>query len=104
MKRKVSQSAVETHDLSSRQYPAGPRSDLGTTNAIPFNEAEDVDLSGGRQCSWNLGRGDDCSNFSYTERGRKMELIPAPNPTRSKSNDPFDPFMFGVPAVVKVRK
>lgn len=100
MKRKVSQTSVETHDLSSRQYPM-PGTDLGTTNAIPFNEAEDVDLSGGRQCSWNLGRGDDCSNFSYTERGRKMELIPAPNPTRARSHDPF---VFGVSAVVKVRK
>ena len=38
MKRKTSQSAIETHNLSSRQFPAGPGSDLGSTNAIPFHD------------------------------------------------------------------
>ena len=87
MKRRTSQSAIETHDLSSRQYPM-PGTDLGFTNAIPFNEAVDVDASGGRQCDYDLGKGDECSHFSYVDRNKSKELIPAENPTRMKRKTP----------------
>lgn len=84
MKRKQSQSAIEIHNTSQRKYPM-PGTDLGSTSAIPFDEAVDVDASGGRQCSWDLGRGDDCSNFSYLDRNRSKDVIPAENPTRMKA-------------------
>ena len=87
MKRKTSQSAIETHNLSSRQFPM-PGTDLGTTNAIPFNEACDVDFSGGRQSRYCLGHGDDCSNESVLVEDRKKLLIPAENPTRGKAPRP----------------
>ena len=87
MKRKTSQSAIETHNLSSRQFPM-PGTDLGTTNAIPFNEAQDVDLSGGRQSSYCLGKGDEGSHFSYLDRNRTKDVVPAENPTRMKEKQP----------------
>ena len=87
MKRKTSQSAIETHDTSSRQFPM-PGTDLGTTNAIPFNEACDVDFSGGRQSRYCLGHGDDSSNESVLVEDRKGILSPATNPTRSKAPRP----------------
>lgn len=87
MKRKTSQAAIETHDISQRKYPM-PGTDLGSTNAIPFDEAVDVDASGGRQGSYCLGTGDECSNFSYTDRNKSRELIPAENPTRMKPKVP----------------
>lgn len=87
MKRKQSQSAIETHDISQRKYPM-PGTDLGSTTACPFDEAQDVDLSGGRQSSYCLGTGDECSNFSYTDRTKSRELIPAENPTRMRPKRP----------------
>ena len=86
MKRKTSQSAIETHDTSSRQFPM-PGTDLGTTNAIPFNDAYDVDISGGRQSQYCLGHGDDCSNMSRIVKGKESELVPASNPTRMKRGE-----------------
>ena len=87
MKRKSGAQAIETHDISQRKYPM-PGTDLGDTNAIPFNEAQDVDLSGGRQPSYCLGRGDDCSHFSYLDRNRTKDVVPAENPTRMKEKQP----------------
>ncbi len=43
MKKKSTQSAIETHCLISRQFPAGPGSDLVNTNAIPYSPVPDVD-------------------------------------------------------------
>lgn len=87
MKRKTAQSSIETHDTSSRQFPM-PGTDLGTTNAIPFNEAIDVDASGGYGPDYCLGKGDDCSNFSYLDRNRSKDVIPDENPTRMKRKLP----------------
>ena len=94
MKRKQSQ-AVEMHNLSSRQYLM-PGTDLPMTNAIPFNQAEDVDQDGncdrnhqcecghvGRHYDWE-GHGDHVSNFSYTEARPRRPLVPALNPTRGR--------------------
>lgn len=86
MKRKTSQSAIETHDTSARQFPM-PGTDLGTTNAIPFDDAYDVDASGGRQSQYCLGTGDHCSNMSKVVSGREKDLIPAYNPTRFKRSE-----------------
>jgi hypothetical protein len=86
VKRKTSQSAIETHNLSSRQFPM-PGTDLGTTNAIPFNDAYDVDMSGGRQSEYCLGTGDRDSNFSRVVAGREESLKPAKNPTRFKRSE-----------------
>ena len=98
MKRKTGQQAIETHDISQRRYAAGPGSDLGSTNAVPFNEAVDVDASGGRQSLYCLGTGDECSNFSYLDRSRKKDVIPAENPTRMKRQVPswMEPMKPGV--------
>ena len=82
MKRKQGQQSIETHDLSSRQFPTEPGSDLGSTNAIPFNDAYDVDMSGGRQSEYSLGRGAEDSNMSRRVQGSLEELKPANNPTR----------------------
>ena len=88
MKRKTSRSAIETHNLSSRQFSAGPGSDLGSTNAIPFHDAYDVDFSGGRQSRYCLGTGDECSNESVMVEGSRRRLVPAENPTRMKPRRP----------------
>ena len=45
MKKKSTQQAIETHDISQRKYPAGRGSDLGTTTAIPYGGAVDVDMN-----------------------------------------------------------
>ena len=81
MKRKQSQQSIETHNLSSRQFPM-PGTDLGSTNAIPFNDAYDVDISGGRKSEYCLGRGDEDSNMSRRVQGSLEALKPASNPTR----------------------
>jgi len=86
VKRKTSQSSIETHNLSSRQF-AMPGTDLGTTNAIPFNDAYDVDVSGGRQSEYCLGTDDRCSNMSKIVAGAEDKLIPAKNPTRFKRSE-----------------
>lgn len=44
MKKRSGEKAVETHNLSQTKYPAGRGSDLGSTNAIPFGGAVDVDM------------------------------------------------------------
>ena len=72
---------IETHDISQRKYPM-PGTDLGTTNAIPFNDAYDVDMSGGPQSEYCLGTGDECSNMSRRVIGSLPDLKPASNPTR----------------------
>jgi hypothetical protein len=64
------------------KYPM-PGTDLGLTTAIPFNEAFDVDLSGGFTDAVP-GRGDMCSNMSYVMGDRPETLIPAANPTRQR--------------------
>ena len=64
-----------------------PGTDLGFTNAIPFNDAYDVDMSGGRQSEYCLGRGDQCSHMSRTVAGAEEKLIPAKNPTRFKRSE-----------------
>jgi hypothetical protein len=79
--KKTGQQSIETHNLSSRQFPM-PGTDLGTTNAIPFNDAYDVDMSGGHQSEYCLGRGDEDSNMSRRVQGNLEELKPASNPTR----------------------
>jgi len=81
MKRKVGQQSIETHDIRQTRYPM-PGTDLGFTNAIPFNDAYDVDVSGGRQSEYCLGRGDEDSNFSRRVQGSLEDLKPASNPTR----------------------
>ena len=98
MKRKQSQQAIETHNISQRKYPVGPESDLGSTNAIPFNHAEDVDDDGGMSCggvgSCECGHhghhyhfedhGSHMSHFSYTEKRPRRVLDLPSNPGRSK--------------------
>jgi hypothetical protein len=81
VKKKSGAQAIETHDISQRKYPM-PGTDLGETNAIPFNDAYDVDLSGGRQSEYCLGRGDEDSNMSRRVQGSLEALKPASNPTR----------------------
>jgi len=50
MKKKMStESSVETHSLISRQFPAGPGSDLVNTNAIPYEPVPDVDFACGHE-------------------------------------------------------
>ncbi len=79
MKKKSS--AIETHDIRQTRYPM-PGTDLGFTNAVPFNDAYDVDVSGGLQSEYCLGRGDEDSNFSRRVQGSLEDLKPASNPTR----------------------
>ena len=81
MKRKVGQQSIETHDIRQTRYPM-PGTDLGFTNAIPFNDAYDVDMSGGRQSEYCLGRGDEDSNMSRRVQGSLEDLKPASNTTR----------------------
>jgi hypothetical protein len=59
--------AIETHDLRQRRYPM-PGTELGTTTAIPYNEAWDVDAPGDTK-SFVIGK-------------RPGTLMPAENPTR----------------------
>lgn len=80
MKRTGNQ-AIETHDISQKKYPM-PGTDLGTTTAIPCDDAYDVDVSGGRQSEYCLGTGDEDSNFSRRVIGSRQALKPSPNPTR----------------------
>jgi len=79
--KRTGKQAIETHDISQRKYPM-PGTDLGTTTAIPFNDAYDVDMSGGSQSEYCLGRGDEYSCMSRLVEGCKEDLKPAPNPTR----------------------
>ena len=81
MKRKVGQQSIETHDIRQTRYPM-PGTDLGFTNAIPFNDAYDVDMSGGSQSEYCLGRGDEYSHMSRRVEGSREALKPAANPTR----------------------
>ena len=96
MKRKIVNEHADV--MRQKQYPM-PGTDLGFTNAIPFNEAEDVDESGGHYpgpedtCScghmgyhsrYNNKHGDHISCFSYTEDRPKEPLEMASNPTRAK--------------------
>jgi hypothetical protein len=79
--KRTGKQAIETHDISQRKYPM-PGTDLGSTTAVPFNDAYDVDLSGGSQCQYQLGTGDNCSNMSRIVDGCNEDLKPAFNPTR----------------------
>lgn len=79
--KRTGKQAIETHDISQKKYPM-PGTDLGTTTACPFNEAYDVDISGGAQSEYCLGTGDNYSCFSRVVEGRKDDLKPSPNPTR----------------------
>ena len=81
VKKSAGRQAIETHDISQRKYPM-PGTDLGETNAIPYAGAYDVDMSGGRQSEYCLGRGDRCSNMSRLVEGCEDDLKPAANPTR----------------------
>lgn len=83
----MSGKAIETHDLCQKKYPM-PGTDLGETNACPYNEAYDVDMSGGRQSQYCLGTGDSYSCFSRTVQGSEEALKPAKNPTRAKMPEP----------------
>ena len=96
---------VETHDISQRKYPM-PGTDLGSTTAIPFNEAYDVDMSGGSQSEYCLGRGDEYSCFSRVVEGCKEDLKPAPNPTRHpRERQPWEMAVGGsVPSMPRKRK
>lgn len=96
--KKTGQQSIETHDIRQRRYPVGPESDLGRTNAIPFNQAEDVDDSGGEICGRTgrcecghhghhysfEGHESHMSHFSYTEKRPRRELEFPSNPDRSK--------------------
>ena len=88
--KRTGRQAIETHDISQKKYPM-PGTDLGTTNACPFNEAYDVDISGGRQSEYCLGRGDEYSCFSRTVQGSREALKPASNPTRMpREREPWE--------------
>jgi hypothetical protein len=68
------------------KYPM-PGTDLGSTTAIPFNEAVDVDQPGGCERFYDKGmhgRGDMYSNKSFVMGDRPETLIPAANPTRQR--------------------
>ncbi len=72
-----------------------PGTDLVTTNAIPYNQAEDVDDSGGfcqemcecghtgRHYSWE-GHSGHMAVMSFTEQRPKQPQYPASNPTRAR--------------------
>ena len=79
--RKDANRAIETHDICQRRFPV-PGSELGETTAIPYAGAYDVDMSGGRQSEYCLGRGDNRSNMSRIVEGQEEALNPAKNPTR----------------------
>ena len=70
--KRTGKQAIETHDISQRKYPM-PGTDLGTTTAVPFNDAYDVDLSGGSQSEYCLGRGDKYSYMSRVVEGCKED-------------------------------
>ena len=85
--RKDANRAIETHNLSQRRFPM-PGTELGETTAIPYDGAYDVDMSGGRQSEYCLGRGDSYSCDSRVVEGREESLKPAKNPTRYKPPEP----------------
>ena len=102
MKRQPNNQAIETHDISQKKFPM-PGTDLGTTNAIPYDGAYDVDMSGGKQSEYCLGHGDSYSCFSRTVQGSEDDLKPAKNPTRYRPPQPEMNFG-GVMAVSMRRK